>query len=502
MREASFLEHTGGERGTHAVHGGQDDAQVCARGGVTGGQLDGLSDVFVARVHGLDQVVVHGHLVGGGRGLDGRGDLGIEGRDDLDALPVARDDAPAQVDLVAVVGCWVVRGGDHDARVRAEVAHREGGERGRVGLGQREDAHACCRGDTASGRGELGGAVAGVAADNQSGGAGGVSLDDLAQASGRADDNGQVHAEFAGTHDTSQTRGAELEGAVHGGSHARQGFAVAAARGLDISLQGRGRGRIRVVVRPALGFVEQFHCSVLQSCQDGVGCGDAQAGGSGIDHGERRFGVANTARGLDAQGIADGGAHKRNRVGRSTTGGVEARRGLHEVSTSGLRSHAGGDDLVVAQGGRFDDDLEDARGGDDAAHRRDLLSQLVQSGVLDQLDVDDHVDLVSSVGDGLSGLERLDLRFNSTGGEAHNASDLQALGHVQGQHRGRDAHGVRACRGSFFDDAFHVRLGGLGLENRVVDHRGHVALLHRSPFVSSQSLASGRASSIMAVKAV
>jgi len=83
-----------------------------------------------------------------------------------------------------------------------------------------------------------------------------VSLDDLAQASGRADNNGQVHAGFTGTHDASQARGAELEGAVHGGSHARQGFAVAAARGLDISLQGRGRGRIRVVVRPALGFVE------------------------------------------------------------------------------------------------------------------------------------------------------------------------------------------------------------------------------------------------------
>jgi len=83
-----------------------------------------------------------------------------------------------------------------------------------------------------------------------------VSLDDLAQASGRADDNGQVHAGFARTHDASQARGAELEGAVHGGTDTGERFLVSAARGLDISLQGRGRGRIRVVVRPALGFVE------------------------------------------------------------------------------------------------------------------------------------------------------------------------------------------------------------------------------------------------------
>ena len=130
-----------------------------------------------------------------------------------------------------------MRGRDHDARVRAKVAHREGGERGRVGLGQCEDAHACCRGDTAGGRGELGGAVAGVAADDQGGGAGGVSLDDLAQARGRADDNGQVHAGFARTHDASQARGAELEGAVHGGTDTGERFLVPAPRVLKVIIE-------------------------------------------------------------------------------------------------------------------------------------------------------------------------------------------------------------------------------------------------------------------------
>ena len=256
LREAGLGQHARGHRGAHAMHGGQDDTQVRAGGLVAGGERDGFRDVLFARIHSLDQVIVHGDLVGGGRSLDGRGDLGVEGRDDLDALPVAGDDAATQVDLVAVVRGGVVRGGHHDARVRAVVAHREGGQRGRVGLGQREDAHAGGGGDAAGGRGELGGAVAGVAAHDQGGGARRVGLDDLAQAGGRADDDGQVHAGLTGADDTAQAGRAELEGAVHGRAHAGERLLVAALRGLDVGLQGRGRGRVRVVVGPALSLVK------------------------------------------------------------------------------------------------------------------------------------------------------------------------------------------------------------------------------------------------------
>ena len=238
------------------MHSGQDDAQVRARGRVPGGERDGLRDVLLARIHGLDQVIVHGDLVGGRRSLDGRCDLSVEGRDDLDALPVAGDDAATQVYLVAVVRGGVVRGRHHDARVRAVVAHRKGGQRGRVRLGQREDANAGGGGDAASGRSELGGPVAGVAAHDQGGGARRVGLDDLAQAGCRTDDDGQVHAGLAGADDAAQAGRAELEGAVHGGAHAGERLLVAALRGLDVGLQGRGRGRVRVMVGPALGLVE------------------------------------------------------------------------------------------------------------------------------------------------------------------------------------------------------------------------------------------------------
>ena len=241
------------------MHGGQDDAQVLTRRCLARSQGGRAGHVFLARIHGLDKVVVHRDLVRGRRGLDGGRDLRVEGRDDLDAAPIALRDGATQVDLVAVVRGGVVGGGHHDARIRVKVQHREGGERGRVGLGQREDAHAGGRSDAAGGRGEFGGPVAGVAADHQRGGAGCVALDDLAQACGRADDDREVHAGLARTHDTSQAGGAELEGAVHGRTHAGRSLLVAALCGLDVGAEGRGGGGVRVVARPLAGALEQLH---------------------------------------------------------------------------------------------------------------------------------------------------------------------------------------------------------------------------------------------------
>ena len=216
------------------MHRGQDDAQVLAGGGLTRGQGGRAGYVLLARVHGFDEVVAHRDLVGGRRGLDGGRDLRVEGRDDLDATPVALRDGAAQVDLVAVVRGGVVGGSHHDARIRVEVQHREGGQRGRVSLGQREDAHAGSRSDAARGRGKLGGPVAGVAADHQRGNARRVALDDLAQAGGRSDDDREVHTGLARPHDASQAGGAELEGAIHGRTHAGRCLLVAALCGLDV----------------------------------------------------------------------------------------------------------------------------------------------------------------------------------------------------------------------------------------------------------------------------
>ena len=241
------------------MHGGQDDAQILTRGCLARGQGGCAGHVLLARIHGLDEIVVHRDLVRGRRGLDGGRDLRVEGRDDLDAAPVALCDGAAQVDLVAVVRGGIVGGGHHDARVRVEVQHREGGERGRVGLRQGENAHSSGRGDAARGGGELGGPVAGIAANNQRGRARCVALNDLAQAGGRADDDREVHARLARANRAAQARGTELEGAVHGRAHAGRRLLVAALRRLDVGAQGRGRGGVRVVARPLAGTLEQLH---------------------------------------------------------------------------------------------------------------------------------------------------------------------------------------------------------------------------------------------------
>ena len=86
-----------------------------------------------------------------------------------------------------------------------------------------------------------------------------MTLNDLAQAGGRSDNDGQVHAGFAGAHDSAQAGSTELEGTVHGGAHAGEGLFVAATSGLNVGPQGRGRGRIGVMVCPALGQFKKFH---------------------------------------------------------------------------------------------------------------------------------------------------------------------------------------------------------------------------------------------------
>ena len=136
---------------------------------------------------------------------------------------------------------------------------------------------------------------------------------------------------------------------------------------------------------------------------------------------------------------------------------------------------------------------------DPAGLHRAVAGSLWRMGAWDGPEL---VGLVRAVGDGLGGLEGLDLGLDRARGEADHAGDLQALGDVEGQHRGGHAHREGAGCGALLDDAGHVRLGCLGLEDRVVNHRGHVTLVHGTTFLSHHSWARGRASSIMVVKDV
>ena len=96
-------------------------------------------------------------------------------------------------------------------------------------------------------------------------------------------------------------------------------------------------------------------------------------------HGE--LPVADAAGRLDAEGVADRAPHECNRVDGGPARRVEARRRLHEVRSGRRGGPAGGGDLLVRQGRRFDDRLED-RPGDGLADRADVLLHPVEASHL------------------------------------------------------------------------------------------------------------------------
>jgi len=151
--------------------------------------------------------------------------------------------------------------------------------------------------------------------------------------------------------------------------------------------------------------------------------------------------------------------------------GREAGRGLDEVGARGGDDAAHLDLLLVGQQAGLDDDLEDAAlaGGLDGS---DLVFELVPLPVLDPAEIDDHVDLVRAVGDGVGGLEALDggrriaVREADDGADGHFVAQIVLrLAHVGGRDadgRGLIGHGVVA---DGFDFAPRRGLG----EQRVVN---------------------------------
>ena len=148
--KAGLVEHLLGQGCAHTVHSGQGDGQIFLDFRASLRQRCGASNVVLARIHIDDQLVVLSDLIGERSRSNRRSDLGIEGRNDLDALAGTGHDGSAQVDLVAVVARRVVRCGDHDARIGVQLAHGECGERGGVLQRKQEHFASCCRGHACS----------------------------------------------------------------------------------------------------------------------------------------------------------------------------------------------------------------------------------------------------------------------------------------------------------------------------------------------------------------
>ena len=158
-----------------------------------------MTSVVIAPGRGRDRA-------GGRRGRDRRLDLGVGRGRELGAV--------GEVDLVAVVGGRVVRGGDLDARHGAEVPHGERehrrGERG----GQHVDGEPGAREHLGGGRGEGVGAVPGVAPDHDRA-ALPAAGEPRGEPGGGAAHDGDVHPRRPRPHRPAQPGRAEAQRARH-----------------------------------------------------------------------------------------------------------------------------------------------------------------------------------------------------------------------------------------------------------------------------------------------
>ena len=158
-------------------------------------------------------------------------------------------------------------------------------------------------------------------------------------------------------------------------------------------------------------------------------------------------------------------------MGGGPTGGVKSGGGLDEVGARSLGGTTGGDDLLIGEGCGLDDDLED-RIPTGLAHAANIGFDSIDVALLDQAEVDDHVDLLSTLGDGVGGLGCFDSGGMGAGGESADRGQVQAIGQFQRQQARGDAHAVGTQGRSLGDERINLGGGGLGIEEGVVDEGG------------------------------
>ena len=189
---------------------------------------------------------------------------------------------------------------------------------------------------------------------------------------------------------------------------------------------------------------------------------------------------------LTAEAGPDGCCHQAHGRHRRAAGRVEAGGRLHVVGTRRLGGVAGGHDLIVGEHRRLDDDLEEHRVRRGGAHRRDVLAHRVPVSGHGEAEVDDHVDLGGAGVDRHLRLVSLDGRLMRAAREADHRADVDADTQAFGdrQVRRRHAHGGHSEVGGLLTERDHLVRGGLGLQQRVVDHGGEPGTVHRLIFVA------------------
>ncbi len=201
--EACVLESGEQGLGADAVHGGVHDADLAARARVEQGDSGVEVGVEHLVAQNLDAVVRQRDLQNRSDCVDRRRDLLVGRRDDLRAV--------AEVELVAVVGRWVVAGGDHHARDGTEMADREGEHGRRQHAWQHTHRKACSRQHCRGVGREVGAAVTRITPHHDDSALVPVGAQPCGQACGRASDHGTVHAVRSRADCTAQPSRTELQ---------------------------------------------------------------------------------------------------------------------------------------------------------------------------------------------------------------------------------------------------------------------------------------------------
>ena len=244
------MQKPGEDRAPDAVHRRVDDAQLPGPSGV--------EEAEHGPTIGLEQLGLVDRLGGAGLGpieIRERARLGVRGRFGYGVV-IGRDHlgAVCGVDLVAVVGRWVVTGGDHHARGRPEMLDGKGGDGCRERAGDHADPHPRREGDIGDVDRELRRAVAGVAPDDEPAdcGLGALVEQPARDTGGRLPDDKTVHPRRPGAERPAKARGPEAEGVLEAGPHA------GGVPGFDQGGELVARRRVWVEGHPSPGLGEQI----------------------------------------------------------------------------------------------------------------------------------------------------------------------------------------------------------------------------------------------------
>jgi hypothetical protein len=152
---------------------------------------------------------------------------------------------------------------------------------------------------------------------------------------------------------------------------------------------------------------------------------------------------------------------------------VEPGGRLDEVGAARLSGLAGGPDPARADERRLDDDLQQDGRADGGPHGRHLGGHHFPAVPHRRTEVDDHVDLAGAGRHRRGGLRGLDRGRVRPGREAGHGGHGDPRGQRPGGDRQpgrRDADRAHAQPAALLGETGHVVVGGLGGQQRVVDH--------------------------------